>query len=84
MPQNGHSTVYRKTSASTAKSFRKASMERELADWTEAIKAAESHDVALKLLSEKQAAQQDLLPPVDHLSYPRKPSPTRSPTPACG
>ena len=62
MPQNGHSTVYRKTSASTAKSFRKASMERELADWTEAIKAAESHDVALKLLSEKQAAQQDLLP----------------------
>ena len=55
--------VYRKRSASTAKSFRKASMERELADWTEAIGAADSHEAKIKLLAQKQEAQQALHPP---------------------
>ena len=36
---------------------------REFRDFTEAIRAAESHDAALKLLSEKQAALDLLYPP---------------------
>ena len=50
-----HSPVYRKKAAST-KSYRKARAEREPEDFTKAIKAADSHEVALKLLAAKQRA----------------------------
>ena len=46
----------------TAKSFPKTSMERELADWTEAIKEADSDEVQRALLVQKQAAERALHP----------------------
>ena len=55
-------TVYRKKAAAT-KSFRKARAERDPEDFTEAINSADSHEVALKLLAEKQAAERAGRPP---------------------
>ena len=47
----------------TAKGYRKAKFERELADWTEKINAADSHEAKISLLAQKQEAQQALHPP---------------------
>ena len=63
MPQNGHSTVYRKTSASTAKSFDPARLKQEIADWAEGIKEADSDEVRRALLVKKQEAERALHPP---------------------
>ena len=68
MPSTEHSTVYRKTSAST-KSYRKARAGLRIDDYTKAINGADSHEVALKLLAEKQRAV--------HARRPPRPSPQR-------
>ena len=65
---DGHSTVYRKTSASP-KSYRKARAGLRINDYTKAINGADSHEAKLKLLAEKQRAL--------HAGRPPRPSPDR-------
>ena len=81
----GHSTVYRKTSPATAKAYRRATMERELAAWTEDISDA-SPELGRRLLAEKQAALQLLHPPrpapvPSGSPPPKKPNKNKAPDP---